>query len=58
MDAINNPLVWSEDIFFKAAERFAERINHPKEINWLHDQRDFLADLHEKVMSLKDVGAL
>lgn len=58
MNTINNPLVWSEDIFLKAAQSYADRIGHPQEINWLQDQRDNLAKLHEQIMSLKDVGAL
>lgn len=51
-------VIMTEDIFFKAAERFAERIDHPKEITWLDDTRDGLVMLHERIMALKDVGAL
>lgn len=51
-------LIETDDIFMRAAEKYAERINHPLEINWLHDARDNLSYLHEKIMALKEVGAL
>lgn len=55
---VMDKVIMTEDIFFKAAERFAERIDHPKEITWLDDTRDGLVMLHERIMALKDVGAL
>lgn len=58
----------SEDIFLKAAIRHAERIGLPKN-EWLSHahgnrsngyqiMRNELADLHERIAALKDVGAL
>lgn len=62
-EPINNTVIVSEDIFTKAAIRAYERINgEPLDVAtlplYLRSARGEMADLCEKILALKDVGAL
>lgn len=60
----NNPVIVSEDIFLKAALEYCRRTKKEpfaSSGNWttyVHDARDELAELAEKINSLKAVGAI
>lgn len=57
MNSINKSVIASEDIFLKASIRYCERMDFsPREHAF--NVRDGMKDLAERILALKEVGAL